>query len=257
MSDRISNTFQKLKKKGRKAFVGYLTAGDPDMHRSEADIRAAIRHGVDILELGVPFSDPTADGPVIQAASQRSLAAGTNLSKVLALVKRLRRDTDVPIILFGYANPFYSYGYKRLCTDAAAAGADGLLIVDIPFEESGELNAFAQPLGLSIISIIAPTTPQQRARRILTGATGFVYYIMVTGVTGARTKVSSGIGRHMAILRRATRLPVVVGFGISNGSQARIAATSADGAVVGSALVKAAREGKLVKLVKDIRQALD
>lgn len=257
MSDRISNTFADLKKQGRKAFVGYLTAGDPDMHKSETDIRAAIKHGVDILELGVPFSDPTADGPVIQAASQRALAAGTTVKKVIELVSRLRRDSDLPIILFGYANPFYSYGYKRLCTDAAKAGVDGLLIVDMPFEETGELNAFAAPLGLSLIRIIAPTTPLQRARRILTGANGFVYYIMVTGVTGARTKVSSGIGKHMAMLRRATELPVVVGFGISNGRQARTAAAAADGAVVGSALVKAATDGNLVTLVRDVRRALD
>ena len=257
MSDRIRNTFARLKNQGRKAFVGYLTAGDPDMRRSEADIRAAIRDGVDILELGVPFTDPTADGPVIQAASHRSLAAGTTVETVLALVRRLRRHSDLPIVLFGYANPFYSYGYRDLCIDAAAAGVDGFLIVDMPFEETGELNAFAAPLGLALIRIVAPTTPLQRARRILADANGFVYYVMVTGVTGARAKVSSGIGRHMAILRRATRLPVVVGFGISNGRQARLAAASADGAVVGSALVHAAREGGLVRLVRDIRKALD
>lgn len=257
MSDRIHETFARLKKQGRKAFVGYLAAGDPDMRRSEADIRAAIKHGVDILELGVPFSDPTADGPVIQAASQRSLAAGTTVAKVLDLVRRLRRTSDLPIILFGYANPFYSYGYRRLSAEAAAAGVDGLLIVDMPFEETGELNAFAAPLGLSLIRIVAPTTSPQRARLILADADGFVYYIMVTGVTGARKKVSADIGRHLAMLRRATKIPVVVGFGISNGRQARVAAASADGAVVGSALVKSAREGKLAPLVRDIRQALD
>lgn len=257
MSDRISTTFSRLKKQGRKAFVGYLTAGDPDMRRSEADIRTAIRHGVDILELGVPFSDPTADGPVIQAASQRSLAAGTTLEKVLNLVCRLRKDLDLPIILFGYANPFFSYGYKRLCAGAADAGVDGLLVVDMPFEEMNELLRFSAPRGLALIRIIAPTTPPQRARRILADADGFVYYIMVTGVTGARKTISAGIGRHMAVLRRATALPIVVGFGISNGRQARLAASSANGAVVGSALVKAARDGKLAPLVRDIRRALD
>jgi len=256
VTNRIRDTFATLKHHKRKAFVGYLTAGDPDMKRSEKDIRAAIKHGVDILELGVPFSDPTADGPVIQAASQRALAAGTTVLAVLDLVVRLRRTSNVPIVLFGYANPFFSYGYKRLCTDAANAGVDGLLVVDMPFEEAGELRRFATPGGLSLISIVAPTTPPMRAKRILDGANGFVYYIMVTGVTGARGTVSGGIAKHMAMLRRSTNLPVVVGFGISNGRQACKAAESADGAVVGSALVKAARGGSLVPLVRDIRRAL-
>jgi len=254
---RIEQTFEALKKRNRKALVGFLMAGDPDLKTSERACRAALEHGVDVLELGVPFSDPTADGPVIQAAGQRSLAAGTTVAKVLALAKRLRRDFQTPIVLFGYVNPFFSYGYEKLARDAAEAGVDAFLVVDLPFEESGELKVHLDKVELDFITLIAPTTPEARLKTILKEARGFVYYIMVKGVTGARTEVASDVSDHLARLKKHTRLPVAAGFGVSSGAQARAAALAADGVVVGSALVKAAAEGRLAALVKEIRQALD
>lgn len=255
--NRLEQTFSELKRTGRKGLVGYLTAGDPDLATSERHIRAALAAGLDVLELGVPFSDPTADGPVIQEAAQRALAAGTTLAGVLELVRRLRRDSAVPIVLFGYANPFYSYGFDRLCRDAAAAGADGFLVVDLPHEESEELRAFAARDGLCVIPLVAPTTGEARAAGILREARGFVYYIMVTGVTGARDRVAVDLAEHVAALRRVTDLPVAVGFGVSTGAQARAAAASADAVVVGSALVRAASEGRVADLVRDLRAGLD
>lgn len=254
--NRISRQFEALRKAGRKGLVGYLTAGDPDMDGSERNILAAIRDGVDVLELGVPFSDPTADGPVIQEAAQRALAAGMSVAKVLELVRRIRAESQVPIVLFGYSNPFFVYGYERLCADAAAAGVDGLLVVDLPFEESGELRVHAERHALCLIPLIAPTTPEARAATILQNARGFVYYIMVTGVTGARANVEGDVAAHVAALRRHTALPIAVGFGVSTGEQAGKVAQSADAVVVGSALVKAARDGSLGELVRELRQAL-
>ena len=254
---RIEQTFARLKQQNRKALVGFLVAGDPDLEASERYCREALQNGVDVLELGVPFSDPTADGPVIQAAGQRSLAAGTTISKVLAMAKRLRCDFHAPIVLFGYANPYFSYGYEQLARDAAEAGVDAFLVVDLPFEESGELKVHLDRFGLELITLIAPTTPDERLTTLLKEARGFVYYIMVKGVTGARTEVAVDVSGHLARLRQHTRLPVAAGFGVSNGAQAREAARHADGVVVGSALVKAAVEGRLADLVKELRLALD
>ena len=254
--NRIERTFQSLRKAGRKALVGYLTAGDPDLKQSEKDIRCALEAGVDILELGVPFSDPTADGPTIQAAGRRALDAGTTVPKVLALVKRLRKDFDQPIVLFGYVNPLFIYGYERLCKDARAAGADGLLVVDLPYEESDALREPCRRHGLCLIPLIAPTTPKARAAKVLKEACGFVYYVMVRGVTGAREALPEDLKQRLADLRACTELPIGVGFGISSGPQAREAAELADAAVVGSALVQAAREGRLAVLVGELRAAL-
>lgn len=255
--NRIEEKFKILRDAGRKGFVGYLTAGDPDIEISEKNIRTAIECGVDVLELGVPFSDPTADGPTIQAASHRALASGMTVGGVLEMVKRIRSDCDVPVVLFGYANPMYRYGYEKICSDAAQAGVDGMLIVDLPFEESTELTQFLGKHDMHFIPLIAPTTPKERARGILTGAKGFVYYIMVAGVTGARDEIAVDIGSHVKDLRDCTDLPIAVGFGVSNGVQARQAVESADAVVVGSALIKAAQAGNLEVLVKEIRTALD
>ena len=254
--NRLTKTFQQLQATGRKGFVGYLTAGDPDLATSEADLRAALDGGIDVLELGIPFSDPTADGPTIQAAAQRALASGMTLGRGLELVARLRRDYDTPIILFGYANPFFHYGYDRVCADAAAAGADGFLVVDAPVGCADEFRAAMAAHDLCSIPLVAPTTTEARARDVLADAAGFVYYIMVCGVTGARAAVAGDIGEHVAMLRSCTDLPIAVGFGVSNGAQARQAAEHADAVVVGSALVKAAREGRLADLVREIRAAL-
>jgi len=254
--NRIDAKFAELKEQGRKGLVGYLTAGDPALETSEQNIRSAIENGLDVLELGVPFSDPTADGPTIQAASFRALSAGMDLEKVLAMVGRLRTDYDLPIVLFGYSNPYFRYGYEKFCKDAAEAGADAMLVVDMPFEESGELRPHMDRNGLYYIPLVAPTTPRERAAEILKDARGFVYYIMVTGVTGARAELASDIAGHVSVLRECTDLPIAVGFGVSSGEQAGLAGEAADAVVVGSALVNAAREGGLGELVGELRDAL-
>lgn len=254
---RIEQTFERLHQQGKKALVGFLMAGDPDIETSELHCRTALDHGVDLLEMGVPFSDPTADGPVIQAAGQRALAAGTTLSKVLEMVKRLRKDYEAPIVLFGYVNPLFSHGYARVAEEAAAAGVDALLVVDLPFEESGELRQHLDRHGLDFITLVAPTTPEDRLRMILKDARGFVYYIMVKGVTGTRSAMAADVSEHLARLKAVTRLPVVAGFGVGSGAQARDAAQYAGGVVVGSALIKAAQEKRLAGFVRELRQALD
>ncbi|MFO7871305.1 MAG: tryptophan synthase subunit alpha [Kiritimatiellia bacterium] len=254
--NRIDKKFADLKREKRTGFVGYLTAGDPDEKTSEQNIRTALENGVDILELGVPFSDATADGPTIQEASQRALAGGMTVSKALEMVKRLRRDFDQPIVLFGYCNPFFRYGFESLCSNAAEAGADGLLIVDLAFEESSEIRGLAGQNGLYLIPLAAPTTDGGRARRMLEKGGGFVYYIMVTGVTGMRERTASDIDKHIAILRGCSDLPVAVGFGVRNSEQARSLSRMADAVVVGSALVEAARENRLKTLVADLSRSL-
>jgi tryptophan synthase alpha chain len=255
--NRIDARMAALREGGRKGFVAFLTAGDPDIVQSEADIRVVLDNGVDILELGVPFSDPTADGPVIQAASLRALEKGMSLGKVLELVRRIRKDYEQPIVLFGYANLFFRYGYERLAKDAAAAGVDGLLVVDLPYEERGEISGVLSQYGLHRIPLAAPTTGKERLRMILSDAGGFVYYIMVTGVTGARQSVRDDLQERVAVLREVTDLPLAVGFGVSDGVQAAAVAGVADAVVVGSALITAAREGRLEELVREIRVGID
>jgi len=254
--NRLPSTFAALKRAGRKGLVGYLTAGDPDLETSERDVRTALDGGVDVLELGVPFSDPTADGPTIQEATRRALAGGMTLRKTLDLAARIRQDYETPMVLFGYANPFFRYGYEAVCRDAAAAGVDGMLVVDLPFGVADDFTAHMTRRGLYRIPLIAPTTPPERAAAILKHAQGFVYYIMVRGVTGARQTVAADLGEHVRALRACTDLPVAVGFGVSDGAQARAAAADADAVVVGSALIRAAREDRLAERVAELRAAL-
>jgi tryptophan synthase alpha chain len=235
---RIEERFTALKKEGRKAFVAYLTAGDPDLETTVQLIPALEAAGVDIVEIGVPFSDPTADGPVIQAASQRALKRETTLKNILAMIAGLRRTSGISIVLFGYYNPILSYGPERFAADAAASGVDGLLVVDLPYEEADELRQYSDPAGLDFITLIAPTTDPKRARKILRRATGFVYYISVTGVTGTAVPRPDDVRRDIKRLKRMTALPVAVGFGISTPAQAATIAPLADGVVVGSALVR-------------------
>lgn len=254
--NRIETLFRRLRSEKRKALVGFLMAGDPDPATSEKNIRTALASGVDILELGVPFSDPTADGPVIQAAGKRALAAGMTLEMTLRMAARIRKDSDAPIILFGYANPFFVHGFTRVCDSARKAGVDGLLVVDMPFEESATLRRCASRRGLALIPLVAPTTPAERMRTILKGARGFVYYIMFRGVTGTRASVAGDAADHLAVLRANTRLPVAAGFGVSTAEQAATVARHADAVVVGSALVKAAAEGRLKETLTALRRAL-
>jgi tryptophan synthase alpha chain len=235
---RIENKWASLAGAGRRAFIAFLTAGDPSLEKTEELIPALEAAGVDIIEIGVPFSDPTADGPVIQASSQRALKQGTTLQKILTMIVRLRRFSGVPIVLFTYYNPILSYGPERFAQAAMAASLDGILVVDLPPEEAGELRRFTDPAGLSFISLVAPTTDPDRASMILRQATGFVYYISVTGVTGTAAPEPAAVARDVARLKTLTPLPVAVGFGISTPEQAAAIAPLADGIVVGSALVK-------------------
>ncbi len=254
--NRITGMFEAAKKEGRKALVGYLTAGDPDLVASERAMRAALENGVDLLEIGVPFSDPTADGPAIQAAGARALKAGATLGGIIGMAGRLRAASEAPMILFSYANPLFHYGYERVADAALAAGVDGFLVVDMPFEESGEFEPILAARGLCLIPLVAPTTPEQRMREILRNAGGFVYYIMVKGVTGRRTDVPPDVKEHIEALRRCTKLPIAAGFGVGNAAQAKAAAAHADAVVVGSALVEAAARGRLEELVRELAGAI-
>lgn len=235
---RIEKTFAELKKKGDKALVAYITAGYPDLETTRRLIPALERAGVDILEVGVPFSDPTADGPVIQAASQAALKEGATLSRILDLVGDLRGAVGIPIVLFSYYNPIFSLGNEHFARRAAAAGVDGVLVVDLPAEEAAELRRCTDPAGIDFISLVAPTTGAGRVPKVVKASTGFVYYISVTGVTGTRGPEMEETRANVETIRSLTELPVVVGFGVSTPEQARQVGGMADGAVVGSAFVR-------------------
>ena len=265
MMGRIDERFKALKNEGRKAFIAYLAAGDPDLETTARLIPALEAAGVDILEIGVPFSDPTADGPVIQAASQRALKKGATLAKILAMIVRLRRTSGIPIVLFTYYNPILSYGPERFAADAAAAGVDGILVVDLPPEEADELRRFTDQAELAFVTLIAPTTDPRRAEKILRGAMGFVYYISVTGVTGTAVPRPDEVRQDVKRLREMTALPIAVGFGISTPEQASTIAPLTDGIVVGSALARLIGEhGESAGLIEhafsfagEIRRAID
>lgn len=233
--NRIEKTFADLKSKGEKALVGFVSAGDPDMDRSLDIVTAMCGAGCDILELGVPFSDPTADGPVIQKASGRALAAGTNLPKVLEMTRKVRQKTDVPIILFSYYNPILAFGPKAFHEKARDAGADGVLVVDLPPEEAAELTDCGADDPLPMIRLIAPTTPVKRMAQIALAADGFLYLVSKTGVTGSDGLDTGDVDRHIAELKTVTDLPVCVGFGISSPQDVAAIAQNADGVVIGSA----------------------
>ncbi|HUH65423.1 MAG TPA: tryptophan synthase subunit alpha [Syntrophales bacterium] len=244
MNGRIEEKFKELKERNEKALVVYLTAGDPDLATTHRLIPALSDAGADIVEIGVPFSDPTADGPVIQAASQRAIRKGATLGGILDMIESSRRSTDIPVVLFGYYNPIFSFGCERFAVRAKETGVDGILVVDLPCEESRELRKHTDVAGLNFISLIAPTTRDERIATIVKEATGFLYYISITGVTGTAAPVIADIRADVARVRRATELPLVVGFGISTPLQAREAASSADGVVVGSAFVRLISESK-------------
>jgi tryptophan synthase alpha chain len=237
---RISETFGRLAGKGEKALVTFITAGDPDMETTADMILELEKAGADIIELGMPFSDPMADGPTIQLSSERALAAGATLPGILDMVKSIRRKTGIPIILMGYYNPIFLYGTDRFVEDAVAAGVDGVLMVDLPPEEceAEGLTKAAGQRGLDVIFLLAPTSGDGRIEKVLKLGHGFLYYVSVTGVTGARKDVSASLGEEVKKIRERSSIPVVVGFGISDPSQAAAVAAFSDGVVVGSALVK-------------------
>ena len=233
--NRIESKFKELRQHDEKALVGFVTAGDPDPARSFEIITAMCGAGLDVLELGVPFSDPTADGPAIQRSSARARAQQVNLPRVLEMIRLLREKTAIPIILFGYYNPILQYGADTFCTDARAAGADGVLVVDLPPEESAELTSGHPEADFPLIRLIAPTTPTERMHRIAQSACGFLYLISKTGVTGSDGLDIEAIAARTASVKAVTDLPLCVGFGISTSRDVRSIAAVADGVVIGSA----------------------
>jgi tryptophan synthase alpha chain len=238
-ASRIAARFAKLRAEGRGALVTYLQAFDPDRETSLQILSGLPAAGADIIELGVPFTDPMADGPSIQKAGQRALNAGATVPGVLEIVRRIRAtESDTPIVLMGYYNPMLTYGVERFCADAAAAGVDGLIIVDMPPEEADEVEPHAHAHGLDLIRLIAPTTDEARLPRVLGATTGFIYYVSITGITGTRSADYASLSPAVAALKRHTELPVAIGFGIRTPEQAATAASVADGAVVGTALVE-------------------
>ena len=242
MTTRIDARFAELKKQGRSAFVTFVMAGDPDPKTSLDIVKALPKAGADIIEIGMPFTDPMADGPSIQAAGLRALKAGMTLKKTLELVRDFRKDDDAtPLVLMGYYNPIYIYGVDKFLADAKAAGVDGLIIVDLPPEEDDELCLPAMKAGLNFIRLATPTTDDKRLPAVLANTSGFVYYVSITGITGAAAADSTAVGDAVARIKRHTQLPVCVGFGIRTPEAARAIAENANGAVVGTALVDALR----------------
>lgn len=254
---RIDQTFAKLKSEGRKAFVSYIMGGDPDLETSLAVMKGLPAAGVDIIELGVPFTDPMADGPTIQLAGQRALEGGQTLAKTLDMVRRFREGDDTtPIVLMGYYNPIYALGVDQFLSDAKSAGVDGLIVVDLPPEEDSELCIPAQAAGLNFIRLATPTTDAKRLPKVLQNTSGFVYYVSITGITGAAAAQAADVAPEVARIKAATDLPVIVGFGISTPETAEAIASVADGCVVGSAIVKEISAGKPVADVLDYVRSL-
>jgi len=242
VTTRIDTRFAELAKEGRSAFVTYVMAGDPDPKTSLDIVKALPRAGADVIELGIPFTDPMADGPSIQAAGLRALNGGMTLKKTLELVRGFRKDDNAtPLVLMGYYNPIYIYGVDRFLADAKTAGVDGLIIVDLPPEEDDELCIPALKAGLNFIRLATPTTDDKRLPAVLANTSGFVYYVSITGITGAAAADSKVVGEAVARIKRHTKLPVCVGFGIRTPEAARAIAQNANGAVVGTALVDALR----------------
>jgi len=238
MPNRIDSTFARLQETGEKAFVAYVAAGDPDFERSLEILHALAAAGSDIIELGLPFSDPLADGIVNQLAADRALKAGMNTHRVLDLIREFRKTSEVPLVLFTYLNPIYAYGFTRFHEDAAAAGADGILLLDLPPEEAALNAELASGTGLKAIRLIAPTTPPERMKLLAESAEGFIYALSRTGVTGGHGGPSADISAQVAAIKRHTDVPVCVGFGITTAEQAATVAAAADGVIVGSAIVK-------------------
>lgn len=234
---RVEAAFEGLKSRDEKALITFITAGDPDLTATKDLIFTLEKSGADIIELGIPFSDPMADGPTIQLSSERAVKNGVHLENVLDLIREVRKTSEVPIILFGYYNPIFNFGLKKFARAAKAAGADGVLIVDLPAEEAAELKAELDICGMDLIFLLTPTSGEDRIRLISSKASGFLYFVSVTGVTGARSALSSKLPAYVKKVRRFTDVPVGVGFGISTPEQAKAVSAYSDGVIVGSAII--------------------
>jgi tryptophan synthase alpha chain len=250
---RIDQTFSRLRKRGERALIPYFTAGDPSLKDTRALILEAARQGAGLIELGVPFSDPLADGPVIQRASQRALAAGVTLPRVLDMVREVRAELDLPLVFLTYYNPLLAFGLKAFSRTASEVGVDGVIVADLPPEEAGPLSAEARAAGLDVIHLVAPTSPPERIRLIARRSRGFIYAVSLTGVTGARAELPPDLAQYLRNLRAVTVKPICVGFGISTPEQAAAVANYADGIIVGSAIVRLVEEhGRSDRLVEEV-----
>src|SRR5712691_7596825 len=241
--NRIDSAFQRIKERGEKALIAYLMGGDPTLEDIEAYVQQLAEAGADIIELGVPFSDPIADGPVIQQAAERALRSGTSLKKILATVRSLRRKIQIPLVLMAYYNSIFRYGEAAFCRDAVAAGMDGLIVPDMPPDEAGTIHPLAEKAGLDVIFLLAPTSTAKRQTSVARLSRGFIYYVSLTGITGAKLTDKADVEEKVREIRRYTKTPVAVGFGIATPEDAREVARIADGVIVGSALVKVIAEG--------------
>lgn len=236
---RIASCFATLKQKKRGAFIPYVEAGDPDYQTALSILKAMPKAGADLIEIGMPFSDPMADGPTVQAAANRALKAGATMQKTLQMVKEFRQDNlTTPLILMGYVNPIEQYGYESFCHDAEQAGVDGLIIVDMPYEELDYIRPYANKHHIDLIRLVTPVTPQKRLEKILHDASGFIYYVSITGVTGTKTASQEDLQKTIPVIRSVSNLPIAIGFGISTPEQVANAVKIADAAVVASALLK-------------------
>jgi len=242
MQNRIETTFSSLREKDKKALIAYIMAGDPSLQDTEALVLELERAGVDVVELGVPFSDPIADGPVIQKAAERALRGGASLRRILAAVAALREKTQVPIVLMAYYNTIYAFGEAAFCREAVKAGVDGLIVPDMPPEESAALQAAATAAGPALIFLLAPTSTAARRTAVAKRSRGFIYYVSLTGITGAKLTDREDIRRNVEKIHRVTAVPVAVGFGIATPSDAAQVAGMADGVIVGSAIVRRIEE---------------
>lgn len=259
--NRISQTFKALKRKNRKAFIPYITAGDPDMETTAKIVSVLIGAGADIVELGIPFSEALADGPVIQRAIERSLKAGISIKKIFALVKRLRRKIDIPIVFMTYYNIIFNYGVARFVKDAKISGADGVIVPDLPMEEALDLKKAASIEDFYVIMLAAPTTSLDRFKKISRYSKGFIYYVSLTGVTGARKELPRELKERLLKFKGVTRKPVCVGFGVSNSKAAKLIKSAADGVIVGSAIIdriekNLSNKDKMTESVKKFAQGL-
>ena len=235
--NRLRATFDGLRSRGERALIPYFVAGDPSLAATRQLVIEAAKRGADIVELGIPFSDPLADGPVIQRATQRALAAGVTLPRVLELVREVRAEVSVPLVFLTYYNPVLAFGLGAFCRTAVAAGADGVIVADLPPEEAGPLRAEADPAGLDLIHLVAPTSTRQRMRKIARATGSFIYMVSLTGVTGARRGLPPDLAQHLRVLRGVTTKPICVGFGIGTPEHAALVGEVADGVIVGSAIV--------------------
>ncbi len=250
---RIAGVFAKLRAENRAALIPFVEAFDPDRATSAALLTGMAANGADIIEIGVPFTDPMADGPTIQSAGRRALNAGATLRGVLELVREFRRENDAtPLVLMGYLNPFLSYGIAAFCKDAAQAGIDGLIVVDLPTEEADLLLPDAAANAIDVIRLVAPTTSDERLPLVLAGSSGFVYYVSITGITGTRTATAADLARDIPRIRRVTDLPIAVGFGVRTPAQAAVVAAHADAAIVASALIETLQASDVAGVLADV-----